>query len=234
MSSLLTCGGILFGQQAIFEGLVVPDKDVVISSRTENVMTSIEVEAGDRVTEGQLLARLDSRIPRLEVARWEKQLELLQSAYESARNLGRDNILSREEALKAEIERDLAKIQLDMARAQLEDTELRSPMSGIVVETMKEPGEMIRRGDEIFRLVNIEVVFVQLYIQAEAASALEEGMEIPVEFAQWEETTSVEGIVDFIDPTIDPNSGFQKVRIRVLNPEQRIRSGQRCRIAISQ
>ena len=217
----------------VFEGLVVPDKDVIISSRTEDVLVSREVKAGDNVREGQLLARLDSRIPRLEVARWEKQLELLESAYESARNLGRDNIVSREETLKAQIERDLAKIRLDMAQAELDDTELRSPIDGTVVEILKEPGEMIRRGEEVFRIVSTDIVFVQLYIQADTAAQLKEGMSIPVQFPSSEKLTGVEGMVDFIDPTIDPNSGFQKIRIKVKNPDNQIRSGQRCRVTIS-
>lgn len=217
------------GPQEI-EGIVLADKDVTISAATENVMVAVEVEEGDTVNAGQLLARLDSRTQQLQVDLWKKRLELLEVAYETSRNLGKDNIVSREEMLTAEIERDLARIQLDIARKELADTELRSAIDGVVVEVVLEPGELTRRGEALFRIVNTDVVLIQLYLPAEQAAKLALGESYEVKFPQLPDAPVETGSLTFIDPAIDPNSGFQRVRLLLPNPENRIRSGQRCRV----
>lgn len=212
------------------EGIVIADQDITISAATENVIVELAVEEGDSVEKGQLLARLDSRTQELQVALWEKRLELLEVAYESTRNLSRDNIVSREETLTAEIERDLARIQLDIAKAELDDTELRSAIDGVVVTIEKEEGELVRRGEELFRIVNADVVFVQLYLPAEAAEALELDDAFDIQFPSIAGAPTRRGRISFIDPAVDPNSGFQRVRLMLPNPGNIIRPGQRCRV----
>ncbi len=212
------------------EGIVQADKDITISARTENVIVSMEVEEGDLVEADQLLARLDSRTQKLQVALWEKRLELLQVAYESSLNLSRDNIVSREELLTAEIERDLAQIQLEAAMVDLADTELRSAINGVIVEITKEPGEQTQLGEELFRIVNTEIVFIQLYLPAEEAATLSLGQEFVVKFPQLKNLETTDATISFIDPAVDPNSGFQRIRLLLPNPDNNIRTGQRCRV----
>lgn len=212
------------------EGIVLPDKDVTVSGFVENIITSVLIEEGDFVTEGQLLAKLDNRTERLQVELWRKRLELLEVAYQSTLNLRKDNIVSEEETLNAEIERDLAQIQLDIAKSNLEDTEIRSAINGIVVEVFKEPGELVRRGENLFRIVNTETVFVQLYLPASQVTGLELQSAVEVRFPFLQDITSQTGIIDFIDPAVDPNSGFQRVRVKLKNDAETIRAGQRCRV----
>lgn len=214
------------------EGIILPDKDVIVSAYVENVITSVAVKEGDTVQEGQLLAKLDSRTEALQVQLWKKRLKLLEVAYQSTFNLSQDNIVSREETLNAEIERDLAKIQLDIAKSNLSDTEFRSAINGIVVEVFKEPGELIRRGEELFRIVNTDIVFAQLFLPASRVSELSLNSEVEVRFPHLTDFAPQQGIIHFIDPAIDPNSGFQRVRVLLENDNLRIRAGQRCRVVL--
>ena len=214
------------------EGILLPDKDVLVSSPVENVIMEVDVEEGESVAQDQLLAVLDQRTQQLQVALWEKRLELLQVAFESAQNLGRDNIVSREETLTAEIERDLARIQLDLAKAALDDTELRAGLEGIILEVFKEPGEMVRRGEEMFRIVNTETVFVQLFLPADEAIRLNLDQSLTVNFPDSSPIPTIQASVHFIDPSVDPNSGFQRIRLKIPNPGNQLKAGLRCTVLL--
>jgi len=208
-------------------GFVLPLKEVVVSAATENTVRSIQVELGDTVAEGDLLAELDDRIHVLQTRRFKRVLEMSEATYRSTSQLGEENIISREEALKAEIERDLAHNQLEVSKVELSRQKIVSPLDGIVVEVLKDAGEMVKRAEEMFVIVNIDQVFLQVFMTAEEAYAMEPGDRVTVSFPEIPSQKEFTGNVYYIDPRIDANSGMLRTRVLIENPDHAIRSGMR-------
>jgi HlyD family secretion protein len=141
-------------------GLVQPFVEVEVKSKASGVVTELPLDAGDAVTRGQVIARLDP----VEVL---NQLE----SEEAALAVAHQNVrVQEEEVHRAEqlakhglvSERDLEAARLDLERARadevarrisvtdvqkkLDDTVLRSPIDGIVLEKLVEVGQVISSG----------------------------------------------------------------------------------------
>lgn len=213
-----------------FEGLVQPRREVVVSSPVESILQHIAVEEGDRVEEGVLLARLYSRRESLEVERSKALLEKREFENKSAQNLFADQLISEDEALERQIELNIAKILLEIAEEELARRQIEAPIRGVVVEKLGEEGEMVRPGDPLFRIVQVETVRVQFFLSVSEARGIEPGDVLPVVFPELGDAPVRQGEVDFIDPTVDAASGLMRVRVVVENGDFEIKPGMRARI----
>ena len=220
----------LMGGEAI--GIILPFKEVIVSASTENTVQNLEVEIGSEVKKGAVLARLDSRIHDLQVKRFERVLTLSTTTYESTSQLVKDDIISKEEALKAEIERDLAQTQLEVAKVELSLQTITAPMDGIIVEALKEEGETVKKAEEMFVLINIDQVFLQLFLSAEEAYSIKKDQVVDIHFPVMPGKNTYKGKVYFIDPRIDATSGLLRTRILIENPDHEIRAGMRGEVVI--
>lgn len=113
------------------------------------------LDEGDIVVEEQLLAQLDDRVLRARRAEAGAQLEQATSDLGRARKLrerGGQAITDAEyqEFLTA---RALAKAQLEVAKKNLEDTVITSPVAGTISKRMVEPGESVNPNATVFEIV---------------------------------------------------------------------------------
>jgi membrane fusion protein, multidrug efflux system len=208
-------------------GLVLPFLEVTVSSPVQSHVEEHLFRQGDTVTEGAILTRLFGRIENLNMQRAKAALEKREFDSRAAENLFRDKLISEDEALEKRIELDLARLQYEIARETYEVREIRSPLSGIVVERMVEVGETVRASDPMFTIVDINQVYVQLFVEAERLRQLRPGGNVRVHFPELGILEARTGVIDFIDPRVDPASGLLRVRVLVPNPDGSIKVGVR-------
>jgi HlyD family secretion protein len=152
-------------------GYVTARREATVSSKVTGKVTSVLIEEGMKVTNGQVLARLDDSNIRtgLEVA--QAQLEAAQAAvgetraqlkqanndYQRATTLAQQNIDSPSDldqaeasakALQAHLDWqqaqiDVAQRQVEQIQQDLDDTTIRAPFAGVVTTKDAQPGEMI-------------------------------------------------------------------------------------------
>ncbi len=117
--------------------------------------------AGDRVAQGDVLARLDDRELRLERSRWSSQLEQLVKQYRQAmaeRNAAQVRIYS--------AQMDQARAQLALVEAQLEKMVLRAPFDGMVVtgDLSQDLGAPVERGQLLYEVAPLDAYRVALEV----------------------------------------------------------------------
>jgi len=151
-------------------GDIVPKKEVKVSARIYGEIKEIPVEEGDRVKEGDVLVVLDQtrfaaayEQAKAAVGSAKANLELARANYKQAKStLERMNKLSAK-GLVSESELEAAQTAFDVAQAQVEAakraveqaeaalgaakdeldrTVIKSPMDGVVIQVLKEPGEI--------------------------------------------------------------------------------------------
>lgn len=211
----------------VVQGLVLPYLEVTVSSPVQSHVEEHLFREGDPVEEGDLLTRLFSRIEQLEAERASVVLEKREFDFQGAQDLFRDELISEDEALASRIEKDLANLQYEIAREQVALREVRSPISGIVVERLVEEGESVRASDPLFVVVDIDRVYIQVFVEAGELRVLHPGQKVNVQFPVLDLAETKTGVIDFIDPRVDPASGLLRVRILVENPERKIKVGVR-------
>ena len=80
-----------------------------------------------------------------------------------------------DEALKNKIELDLARLQAEQASELFRQRTILAPINGVLVERMREVGETVTATQPMFRLVEIDQVFVQFYLPSDHQRRLKVG-----------------------------------------------------------
>lgn len=152
-------------------GFVVARRQASVSSKVPGKVTSVLIEEGMEVQEGQLLATLDDSINRaqLDLARSQlgatrSQLSELNLRYEQAtldseRNerLAEEGVISANELEQSQLNREtlqsaikvsaenvaVGERTVELQEKYVADMEIRAPFAGIVISKTAQPGEMI-------------------------------------------------------------------------------------------
>ena len=209
------------------DGLVLPFHQVSVSCRVQGAIETIYVKEGDEVSAGQPLAQLFRAEEELEEQRTSRVVEVKTFDAQGTEALLKSDMARKDEALEKRTEMEIAILQHRLAQVALERKIIRSPIAGIVVSKKKEPGEWVEPGAVVFEVVSFDSVYVQVLLSFEQAMPLSVGESVSVKLPQLPEPNSFRGKVDFIDPRVDASSGFQRVKVRLTNPERRILPGTR-------
>lgn len=162
-------------------GRLVPRQAGSVSSRVEASIEAFEVEVGDRVRAGEVIARLnpdrliavrDQAAGRLSESRAKKltaqaQLKLARqdlerleglkasAAFSQARFDDAEQNVAISRAQVAEAEAALATTAAELALAEIDvaDTEIVAPYDGVVIQRMSEAGAYVNVGDSLVRLI---------------------------------------------------------------------------------
>jgi len=97
-----------------------------------------------------------------------------------------------------------------------------APVSGVVMQKMVVEGQMVKAGEEMFRLADLGRVWVIADVGEDAIGAIKTGAPAKISFRAFPGET-FQGTVSFILHELEPATRTAKVRIEVANPEHRIK-----------
>jgi membrane fusion protein, multidrug efflux system len=229
----LAATATLAAKPTVAEGVLLPFREVTVSSAVQGILAEVNVKEGDTVTAGALLASLVDRVEAAELARFAKVLEQKVFAAAGTQNLFVDKVVSEGEAIEKRIDRDIAQIMYNIAQEQLERRKIRSPISGVVVEKKKEAGEAVDINEAVIHLVDISRVYLQVFVESTEALKLKREQSVPVRFPEYSDAQWT-GVIDFIDPRIDGASGFVRIRILIDNADRKLIAGMRGRVTLGE
>lgn len=224
---------------------VEPSRSVQPGTKILGRVDAVPVAEGQRVSAGQLLARLESRDldaairqARAAVASAEAQLENARAQYERMRELESRGSATRKNLEDATSAFRMAEAGVEQARANLAATEVsrgyaevRSPFDGWVVDKGIEAGDMVQPGRPLFTVEDLDPVKVVADVPAAAAQGFAPGAPVGVEVPALGLRT--EGVLDRILPSADPGSRTIRFEIVQPNPEGRLKSGMFARVVLA-
>jgi HlyD family secretion protein len=141
-------------------GRVSPENEVNISSDIMGKLIKLNVEDGDKVKSGQVVAELDRtreeaavEVARSSLQSAEASFEMKKATFERRQKLFEKQLISKEEYEAGSTEYKMAKLAVDERRANLknafenlEKTIIRSPLDGVVTRLNVEEGEIVVTG----------------------------------------------------------------------------------------
>ncbi|ATG48107.1 efflux transporter periplasmic adaptor subunit [Celeribacter ethanolicus] len=151
-----------------FSGVIRGQDVTALAFQTSGRLATLDVDAGDRVTEGQVIATLDQitlaqdvAVAQAALSAAEAQAEFAQSQYERIEALLVRNVASTAQIEAARAARDAATAKADSARADLAQTEeaaryghLSAPRDGIILSTEVEPGTLVSSGVSVVEMAD--------------------------------------------------------------------------------
>jgi len=236
------------------DGFTEPYRSVDVAATEIGIVAELNVREGDTVRKGQVLATLDNELQKALLAIAQKgvesrgqlesaqaELTLRQHRLEKlealltkghARNdeverARADVAVAKAHVLSAEEEQAIRKLEHQKIAVQLQRRNVVAPIDGVVTVIHKEEGEYVAPNDPcVLSIVQLDKLRATFSVPSVYAGKLEIGNRAPLRLAA--DTTSVDGIIEYVAPVTDAESGTVRVKFCVENPGRKYRSGQRC------
>lgn len=161
-------------------GNVEPIRTVAVNSQLGGALLRVDVEEGDRVRAGQVLARIDSRELQAQLRSAEARLEVARRAAERAEQLRAQQIVTVAEYEADQAEYAAALATHDQLRTRIDYATIRAPITGVVLEKLVEAGHVVAAGTRLFTVGDVSPLVVRVPISELDVTALAAGDTVAV------------------------------------------------------
>ena len=235
-------------------GTVEPVTTVEVKSKASGEIFEINVETGDLVSAGDLLVRVDPRIPQATLRQAKADLQLAEAQLENAESkLRRSEELYETQSI-TEQEYDDSKLAVASATAQLvraersledarisaEDTEVKAPISGVIIQKNIEVGSVISSatrevggGTILLQMADLEMIQVRALVDETDIGKVQPGMQVTIAVDAYS-NRPFEGRVLKIEPqaTVTQNVTMFPVLVRISNTNGLLKPGMNAEVEV--
>jgi len=221
-----------------FTGTTQPINQAIVKSRVAGRLAEVLVREGDRVVQGQVLARFETT--ELQAKTNERQ-SALEAARADARWTARDrndketlsnrNIVSQSavDLARATAENrasmvSVAEAQLEVARKNLEDATVRAPFDGVVGERLANQGESLAIDGKILALLDTSHVEIAAQMPAADVVRMKVGQAAHVTIEGFGDRAFT-GKITRISPTTQVGSRSIPVYVEIVDRHEALRGG---------
>lgn len=223
-------------------GYIINRERIEISPRFQGVVKWIGVKKGDAVKKDQVVVLLDDAEQNARVAETEGRLASARVAidraelnYQRVHGLLERNVISKEADDEARLAVDaakavLAEIQggLSLAKTYLDWTVIRSPIDGVVLEKLAEPGELVTpqsfggtRGPStaVLAVADLKDLQVEIDVNETDLAKITLGQRCQVSPEAYPEK-HYEGVVAEISPEANRQKGTLQIKVQIKQPDR--------------
>ena len=235
-------------------GAIEPVLTLDVKSKASGEIIGMNVQTGDDVKPDQLLATIDPRIPRNNLAQAEANLEVARAQLANAKaQLARSDTLLKAQAI-TQTEYDTANLayananaavvrarsDLENARDRMNDTRLRAPVSGTIIAKNVELGTVISSpttdvggGTVLFKMANLDTVQIRALVDETDIGKVQQGLQTTITVDAYP-NRPFEGTVLKVEPqaTVQQNVTMFNVLIRIPNPNHLLKPGMNTEVEI--
>ena len=205
------------------------EADVI--AKVEGVVREIHFEEGDEVREGQVLARLDGDRLRLELNESRARLDKMRRDFERNKELREKDLLSEGDFEKLRFDLEALEASYNLAKLELDYTQIRAPISGIVSERYIKIGTTIGVGDRTFRVTSFDPLVAYMHVPEREYRQIRPGQPVAIDIDALA-GARIFAAVTRISPVVDPQTGTFKITIEIRDEERRIKPGMFGRMSI--
>jgi membrane fusion protein, multidrug efflux system len=185
---------------------------VTVHAESTGRITSLVLEEGDTVKEGDILARIRRDAQSLGVERASTGLADAEREFDRVERLLRQGIASQSEYDTAKSNVDAAKLDIKDRRRDLSNTVVKAPFSGILTQRFVAEGGFVSSGAQMFEITDFETLVARVYVPEKELDRIAVGQpaEVVGKAAKNRQGT---GQIKRIAPVVDATTGTVRVTI---------------------
>ena len=230
--SVRTLKDTVFSHYLEIQGSVNTKENILVQPEFQGTLVSLNVKAGQRVSKGQVLGKIDDAGLSQQVASLENQYALAKTTFERQKNLWSQKIGSEMQYLQAQTQMISAQRGVAQIKAQLEKTILKAPFTGTIDEVFVEKGQVVAPSQQgLMRIVNLSNMYVSTSVPETYIGKLKVGTEVDVFLTSLGKT--YKGKVRQIGNFVNPNNRSFGIEVSVPNPENLLRPNQVANLKIT-
>ncbi len=210
-------------------GRTQASRQVIIRAETEGKIASLQVNKGDVVKKGQLLAKVDvgDRAARVEEAR--QILKQRKIQYDASKKLTEKGYNSRVRLAETESNLQSARAQLTQAQEELSNIVIKAPFGGVINDQMVEVGDYVSNGSELLEIVDLNPIEISGFLTEKQIGSLHQGDEANAILLNGEK---IAGKVSFIAAAADLETRTFSMELTVPNEDYSIKEGLTAKILV--
>ncbi len=201
---VLTVNPEVFSTYIDVQGKVDADENVSLSSEIPGTLTKINVNPGDEVTKGQVLAETDSRAIQQSISDLQTNMDLVNQLYEKQKNLWEQKIGTEVQYLQAKTNKESLEKKMATLQEQLRMSKIISPIDGTVDAVDVKIGNAVAPGVPAIRVVNFSNLKVKAELAESYAGRVKKNDLVKIYFPDMND--SIEGKVNYASRAINPMS----------------------------
>lgn len=152
----------VFNHYLELQGNVQTKKNIVIYPEMAGMLQHVYVKEGQKVSKGQMLAKIDDGGLSQQVAQLQIQADLAKTTFERQERLWNQKIGSELQYLQAKSNYEAQQKAVSQLKSQLAKTTVRAPFSGVIDDVISEQGTVVSPGQsQLFRIVNLDDMYVE-------------------------------------------------------------------------
>ena len=206
--------------------------EATVIAKVEGEVRQILIEEGDTVVKNQVLARLDGDRLRLEMNESQARLRKLQRDFERNQELTETGLISEGDFEKIKFNLEALQAAYNLANLELDYTQIRAPIDGVVSERFIKIGNTIKAGDPIFHVTSLSPLVAYLHVPEREYRQIAAGQPAGIRIDALGGDPFL-AYVTRVSPIVDPATGTFKITIEIGNEQKRIKPGMFGRMAIT-
>ncbi|WP_430883016.1 efflux RND transporter periplasmic adaptor subunit [Fusibacter sp. JL216-2] len=236
-----------------YNGVLSPVNIVHLASSIPGEIMDVPVQVGDSVNENDVLYKLDKesverslrnaqlslQAAQHQVESMKEQNDLAVKSYERMKALYENPngaAVSKSQLEQAELQASTAglesakvqlsqaKIALEQARDQMNDADMKAPISGVVSVLNIQAGQSIGAGQHVADVINMDKVYVDIQVAENVIGNLKKGEKIQG-LVPAVSSELIEGTIDWVSPAADLQTRLFPVRVVFDNPDHLVKPG---------
>ncbi|MFO7820759.1 MAG: efflux RND transporter periplasmic adaptor subunit [Lentisphaeria bacterium] len=234
-----------FEQKVPGIGTLEARQTVEVRPEVTGTLKDIAFEEGTRVKAGTLLFKIDDRKLQQQKASAKAQMTAARARLKNARrNYRRLQTLYKRDSV-SEDERDTAATTFETAKAELEhwkaelalvndrldDTSIKAPFTGIVSDTLVDPGDFVDVGDHLATVYRTDIIEILFYVPETHPGQIKAGQEVNAGMDAYPDEKFT-GTVSYVAPNIMPSTRGLLIKAEIDNQNGRLRPGAFARAAV--
>ncbi len=221
-----------FNHYVELQGSVSTKQNLVIFPEYSGTLTRVFVKEGQKVSKGQILAKIDDGGLNQQVAQLQIQADLAKTTFERQKRLWDQKIGSEIQYLQAKSSYEAQQQAVNQAKQQVAKTVVKAPFSGTIDDVITEQGSVVISGQsQLFRIVNLEDMYIETEVPERYISTIKAGKDVQIEFPILGKAmdAKIRQAGNFINPA---NRSF-KIEVAVSNKDQSIKPNLTAKLKIN-
>jgi membrane fusion protein (multidrug efflux system) len=195
-------------------GLLQGQNDLVLKSKSQGELKKIYFKEGEKVKAGDIIAVLDDKKETLEKKLAENDFKTAQEDYLKSKKL--EKYISQDELIKKKDNYLRKETTLKLRKVNLDAKKIISPIDASIARRMIKVGESISPGQEVFELVDMDNLIIDLNIDAQKSKNLKVGNNLDFT-TEFHPNKNFQAKIKYIGQSLDKSSGTISVKLTLKN-----------------
>lgn len=207
------------------------EEEAMVVAKVRGVVQKLNVEEGDFITKGQVMAQMEDEQLEIEASRAKSTMDRLYNDYQRNKELYERNLVSAEQFENSKFEYESQKAEYELANLKLEYTQIKAPITGVISQRLIKVGNMVNTDQEVFKITDFDPLLAVLHVPEHEMNKLRKGQTSVIQVDAIKGQTFT-GQVLRISPVVDPETGTFKVTIAIKDESKRLKPGMFGRVRI--